>query len=129
MSTLDNFCVLVGGGCSPDGEQCRIYRALKIVLCSRCKAAINTGEMFTRNEVDSKLNLMTCLCASCSPFRLFVNDAHPQQQEKEGAAGMKIKATRPEQKERERVRHEIEERLGPALKRRTGAGWRTRHFR
>lgn len=109
MKEQDVFSRRQGSGLSLTGqEECDVHRALKNILCARCKATIRCGELFTRKEVDKRLRLMSCLCSSCAPYRLIVDHGIS------GESNLKrVDETSPD----ETTRRLVEERSGPALRR------------
>ena len=112
MKEQDIFSSRQGSGLLLTGQECAVHRALKNVLCARCKSTIRCGELFTRKEVERNLQLMSCLCSSCAPFRLIVDSGTSAESNLRRACEIA-----PD----EMMRPSVEERLGPALRRgRTG---------
>ena len=109
MNVRNSFCLLHGDGFLSAGEPCRIYRAARKIICAGCRLQIGVGELFTISEADHEPELMTCRCISCAPFRLIVNSVKQSSQPEK----LSVRQLTPEEIDRS-----IEERLGPALKRR-----------
>lgn len=111
MRTKDDiFCTFVSVGLAADGEQREIYRAQKGLICAKCKLSIKLGELFVRKEIGGGLPLVSCLCSSCAPFRLAVNDRPTPGDE--GSSPMAEHSD-----DTTSLHRAVEERLGPALRR------------
>jgi hypothetical protein len=93
-----------------------VYRALRVLLCSRCGAEIREGELFTRKKLVGVR--ISPFCEECAPFEL------PQRNNlcsplietllraDSTAGGSRQTLSSPDMKSREK---EVERRLGPAL--------------
>jgi hypothetical protein len=118
---VKGISVIVGEADGGDGAGVPIYRALRLLLCSSCGAAIGEGSLFTRRAIaDGGLRVAT-QCRECAPF--IWSD--------EGGEGRPrsplLEALFTPQAGRERGPREpgpaaesVKERLGPALRYRAG---------
>ncbi len=111
MREESTFCVLQGEGRLASGAECQIYRALREIVCARCKTAIRQGETFIRRKVDERLQLLVCLCVSCVPFKLLIKDQQLESPRQKNMQAHDVKQTS------EDISRSIDERLGPALRR------------
>ena len=107
---------VVGRADAKDGGGCRVYRALRALLCARCGEVIAEGQLFTRRSVYGGGWQVYPHCQRCAPFQW-------RKDEGERAASTLLSSLfdgpkRPSEVTRqERAATEVQLRLGPALAR------------
>jgi hypothetical protein len=107
---------IVGQAKDSRGTQTDIYRALRVLLCSRCGKGIEENELFTRKKL-AGVRISPC-CRECAPF-----EPHPSGQSSSQLLKSLLipessaKSPQKAQPDRKVTAREVEQRLGPALAR------------
>lgn len=109
---------MLGDGLTAQGVSAKVYRALRPLLCERCGAQIEEGELFTRWPIAEQFVRIMPRCRACVPFEFAEQVETPARSplikellSQPGRA--EDAAARSSQQDVER---NIEKRLGPALR-------------
>jgi len=111
---------IVGEATAGDGAGVPIYRALRLLLCSSCGAAIGEGTLFTRRALDGSGLRVAAQCRECAPFTW--RDGVERGPRSPLLESLLIPQAEGERGRREpgRAAESVKERLGPALRYRAG---------
>jgi hypothetical protein len=110
---------IVGLAESVGKSRVMVYRALKILLCTRCSETISEGELFIRRSLDGQGLRILPQCQKCVPFGMRADDEierrHSVLLESVLTPQPKLNEVRIRKPDMER--DAVEMRLGPALRR------------
>jgi hypothetical protein len=114
---VKGISVIVGEADGGDGVGVPVYRALRLLLCSSCGAAIGEGTLFTRRALTNSGLRVAAQCGECAPFKLSDTgeEGRPRSPLLESLLTPQAKREcgRGEPKQ---VAESVKERLGPALR-------------
>ena len=108
-----------------------LYRALRPLICTACARPIEPETLFTRHALHGSTLLIMPQCPECAPFeieresrarsalvRSLLDVQTPPRDGKASTQGVISSKTKREEDEvAEKIRYEVERRLGPALRR------------
>ena len=106
---------VVGRADVKDGGGCRVYRALRTLLCAKCGITITEGQLFTRRSIYGGGWQVYPHCQRCAPFQLRKDEAR--------AAGTLLSSLFEQPKQpsegtpQERAATQVQLRIGSALAR------------
>src|SRR5215213_603679 len=106
---------IVGRGTDAVGKQIAVYRALRQLMCARCGAEINCGELFTRHK-SGRIEISP-RCRKCAPFTQKTSSSSSLMRELLEPSAEEKPAQPVSLDRRQQVAKEVERRLGPALSR------------
>lgn len=130
-NTSNGISETVGRARFADDTTTVVYRALRQLVCSACARPIEPETLFTRRTLPGQTLLIMPQCTECAPFefqkegadrarsalmRSLLDTQTPTRSEQSTRTGKPAPLkTKKDEAEAEKVQHEVERRLGPAL--------------